>query len=245
MIRFGGRPSPEVRALLERERAIPPQPASVRARALARARAISASASKPAAPVSAGALSRRRWAGAAALLCVLGAAVGAAAYQIRVRLAPLPSNRLAGPTVRAAAPVLALSPSAVAAPVDASVPAPARAAVSSATVLRATVLRATVLRATVLRAKAEAGREELPLLRQARAAVAQNDFAAALPPLVEHARRFKDGSLAEEREALRVKALAGLGRIEEARREAAAFGARFPRSVLLPAVHQMVDPRTP
>jgi hypothetical protein len=233
MIRFGGRLSPEVRALLERERAIPPQPASVRARALARARAISASASKPAAPVSAGALSGRRWAGAAALLCVLGAAVGAAAYQIRVRLAPLPSNRLAGSTVRAAA--LALSSSPVAAPFDASVPPPARAAVSSAIVLRATVLRA----------KAEAGREELPLLRQAQAAVAQDDFAAALPPLVEHARRFKDGSLAEEREALRVKALAGLGRIEEARREAAAFGARFPRSVLLPAVHQMVAPRTP
>jgi hypothetical protein len=226
MIRFDGKLSPEVRALLDRERTIPPQPASVRARALARARA--ASASKPAAPVSAGALSGRRWAAAAALLCILGAAVGAAAYQIRFRLAPLPSNRVAGSTVRGAAPVLALSSSPVADPVDDSVPRPVRAAVPST---------------TVLKSKAEAGREELRLLRQARTAVARNDFAAALPPLVEHARRFKDGSLAEEREALRVKALAGLGRIDEARREAAAFGARFPRSVLLPAVHQMVAPR--
>jgi hypothetical protein len=72
----------------------------------------------------------------------------------------------------------------------------------------------------------------------------REDFADALPPLTEHARRFKDGTLAEEREALRVKALAGLGRTTEARRAAAAFGARFPRSVLLPAVNQMAQMAT-
>ena len=43
----------------------------------------------------------------------------------------------------------------------------------------------------------------------------------------------------EEREALHVKALAGLGRRDEARRAAAAFEDRFPRSVLLPAVRQI------
>jgi hypothetical protein len=69
--------------------------------------------------------------------------------------------------------------------------------------------------------------------------VAREDFAAAQPPIAEHARRFQDGRLAEEREALRVKSLAGLGRSDEARRAAAAFKARFPRSVLLPAVSQM------
>ena len=76
-------------------------------------------------------------------------------------------------------------------------------------------------------------------MRQARAAVARGDFAAALTPLAEHTRLFKNGRLVEEREALRVKALMGLGRSEEARRAAAAFRARFPRSVLLPAVGQM------
>jgi hypothetical protein len=85
----------------------------------------------------------------------------------------------------------------------------------------------------------DAARAELRLLRQARAAVARQDFAAALVPLAEHARRFKTGRLTEEREALRVKALAGLGRNDEARRAAAAFEARFPHSVLLPAVSQM------
>jgi hypothetical protein len=85
----------------------------------------------------------------------------------------------------------------------------------------------------------DAAREELHLLRRARAAVARGDFAAALAPIAEHTRRFKDGRLAEEREALRVKALAGLGRTDEARRAAAAFEARFPHSVLLPAVSRM------
>jgi hypothetical protein len=73
----------------------------------------------------------------------------------------------------------------------------------------------------------------------ARRAVARQDFAAALGPIGEHARRFKDGRLTEEREALRVKALSGLGRVAEARHAAQAFEARFPRSVLLPAVSHM------
>ncbi len=86
---------------------------------------------------------------------------------------------------------------------------------------------------------ADAARAELNLLRQARAAVAREDYAGALSPIAEHARRFKDGRLTEEREALRVKSLAGLGRSEDARRAATAFRTRFPRSVLLPAVSQM------
>jgi hypothetical protein len=76
-------------------------------------------------------------------------------------------------------------------------------------------------------------------LQQARTAVARHDFAAALPPIAEHTRRFREGRLAEEREALRVRALSGLGRADDARRAADAFEARFPRSVLLPAVSHM------
>jgi hypothetical protein len=90
--------------------------------------------------------------------------------------------------------------------------------------------------------RAETARQELRLLRQARAAVAREEYAAALPPIAEHARRFKDGRLSEEREALRVKSLAGLGRGEDARRAAATFRARFPRSVLLSAVNKMSPP---
>ena len=90
---------------------------------------------------------------------------------------------------------------------------------------------------------ADAARVELRLLRQARAAVARGDFTDALSPINEHTRRFKNGRLVEEREALRVKALGGLGRTEEARRAAIAFRARFPRSVLLPAVSSNVSLR--
>ena len=75
------------------------------------------------------------------------------------------------------------------------------------------------------------------------AAVARQDFGAALAPIAEHVRRFAHGHLAEEREALRVKALSGLGRSEEARRAANAFESRFPRSVLLPSLTHMPDSR--
>jgi hypothetical protein len=210
--------SPEVRALLDRERTVPPQPAAVRARALARARASLAAGgavSKP--PVR---VRRIRWAAAAALACAASAAVAAGAYEIRLRLARPPSDRPV-PAV-AAPPVRPPVRSVPAAPVaDAPAAEPARPI------------------AAPRLSQAEALRAELRLLRPARAAVAREDFMAALPPIAAHARRFKDGRLAEEREALRVKALAGLGRTEEARRAAVAFRARFPRSVLLPAVSQM------
>jgi hypothetical protein len=211
---------PDVNALLERERVIPPLPAAQRARAMARAQA-SLATPMAATTVPPRAAPRTRWPAAAAAALVVGAAVAAAAYEIHARMAAVPAARSA-----ALAPVGQVVPKAFAAPpsagvVDGPLPAPAPA-VETPTV-----------------SPAEAARAELRLVRRARVAVARGDFAAALSPIVEHTRRFKNGRLAEEREALRVKALAGLGRTEEARRAAAAFRARFPRSVLLPAVSQM------
>ena len=77
-------------------------------------------------------------------------------------------------------------------------------------------------------------RAELELLRRAHAAYASQEYTGALLVLAEHAHRFPSGRLAEEREALRVRSLADVGRKDEARRAAANFAARFPRSVLLP-----------
>jgi hypothetical protein len=77
---------------------------------------------------------------------------------------------------------------------------------------------------------------ELDLLQRAHAAYTRRDFAGALTLVAEHARRFPKGHLAEQREALRVRSLAGSGRSDEAHRAAAAFAAGFPRSVLLPRV---------
>jgi hypothetical protein len=211
--------SPELRALLDQERAVPPLSAAQHARAMNRARA---SLVAPAAPaVAAHRPAARRWLVAAAAASAASAAIGAAAYEIHARFA---STMTPAPT-----------------PVAGTVarPLPARQAPAAATVDEAPAPAPEPAVAAPTMSPADAVRVELRLLREARAAVARKDFAGALVPLGEHARRFRTGRLVEEREALRVKALAGLGRTEEARRAAAAFRARFPRSVLLPAVSQM------
>ena len=77
---------------------------------------------------------------------------------------------------------------------------------------------------------------ELDLVQRAHAAFTRREFSAALALVAEHAHRFPKGHLAEQREALRVRSLIGAGRTDEARRAAAAFATRFPRSVLLPTV---------
>ena len=218
MTRLILRLSPEAQALIDRERSIPAIPPAVRARAMARAReALARGDVRTSIPPRAAATSR--WAASVVLACVASAAAGAAAYGLSARMQDARRVSPATPAVGLAAPgaIPSHSPAAM-------VVAPS-AVVSGSTPHRAS--------------RSDAVREELLLLRRARGAVAGEDFAAALPPIAEHARRFKNGRLAEEREALRVKALVGLGRMEDARRAAAGFKARFPYSVLLPAVSQM------
>ncbi len=77
-----------------------------------------------------------------------------------------------------------------------------------------------------------AAAQELRLLRRARRATASRDHQAALNLLATHKRRFPLGQLTEEREALRVEALRGLGRDREAQKAAGEFRERFPKSVL-------------
>jgi len=214
--------SPEVRALLDAERDIPAQPAMVRARAIARARAaVDAGGDAPLVPIRSSRVTvALRWAAAIVIGCATSAAAGAVTYGVhahfaRAKFLPEMPPAPVVTTPRTAAVV------AIPAPIDDAPPS-----------------RPRVLPPPRL-SPADAMRAELLLLRPARAAVAREHFAAALPSIAEHARRFRDGRLAEEREALRVKALAGLGRSDEARRAAAAFRAHFPHSVLLPAVGQM------
>ena len=98
------------------------------------------------------------------------------------------------------------------------------------------------IRTTEPRASSPRPREsyapELRLLGRANLAYARAEYAAALALLVEHSRRFPVGRLAEERDALRVRALVASGRTIEARRAADAFDKRFPRSVLRPRVEE-------
>ena len=239
MIRSQDKLSAEARALLERERSIPPQPAAVRARMLARAQAalLADGVSEPATanpPATASPPLRTWWAAAAVAVCVAGAAAGAVAYQAaRAHPGPEPSSTAPG------RPVEVVSPAAA----PAQVPA-APAAIPELTATEAPAIAPSITRSSTRShaATADSVREELRLLHRARAAVGRADYAAALFPIGEHTRRFPDGKLAEEREALRVKSLAGLGRTEQARRAAARFEARFPRSVLSPAVSRMPVP---
>jgi outer membrane protein assembly factor BamD (BamD/ComL family) len=70
--------------------------------------------------------------------------------------------------------------------------------------------------------------DEIALVSRAHAALTSGDPASALALLAEHARRFPNGALGEEREATRVLALCALGRTAEARDAASRFFAAFP-----------------
>ncbi len=216
MIWSSAKLSPDVGSLLDRERSIPVLPAAARARALSRARAALATgvATRSLPP---GAPATVRWAAAAGLACMATVASGAVAYRLGVR---------------------ARSTAAVAA----SPPPESRAPHSSAgDEPPLDLLAPPVHAATSSRSGASAVRVELRLLEQARVAVARGDFIRAIELLGEHARRFRTGRLVEEREALRIKSLAGLGRRTDARRAATQFEASFPRSPLLSAVRQTLD----
>lgn len=231
--------SPCVEALLARERIVETQPEDVRRRALARARAAMSGGSP--------ATKARPWWGGwglrlAVAVVVVTAAVSAAAIRAR-------HKRVDGPTT-SGAPLAAPASSAVdqeparhdevgvAAPPalpssqpetqDHSDPAPKNE--SAAHPAHAAAPRRAVERYAL----------ELKVLQPARTAVARGDFSSALASIAEHERRFPDGELTEEREALRVQALSGFGRTEEASRAAAAFRQRFPGSVLLSRMRTVV-----
>jgi hypothetical protein len=212
--------SPALRLLLDSERQITVLPAAARARALSRARAALA-AGVATRPVPSRAPSAARWA-AAGLVCAAAFAAGADVHRIGFRARPV------SPPV-----ATSLGPSALA-----DFPTPlARPRTRAVVSLPAEPMRA----ATPTPAVVGIARAELRLLEQARAAGAREDFVPALRFLDEHARRFRRGRLAEEREALRVRALVALRRGDEARCAAADFETHFPLSPLALTVSQMVD----
>jgi hypothetical protein len=82
--------------------------------------------------------------------------------------------------------------------------------------------------------------QELRLLEQARQALEAGDPVRALRALESHAARYRAGILAQEREALRVKALVAGARFAEARATATAFAQAYPNSSLLTSVRAAV-----
>lgn len=71
---------------------------------------------------------------------------------------------------------------------------------------------------------------ELAQLQRARAAIDAHDPDAALLHLGEHARRFPDGQMREDRQLLQVEALCARGDAPQARAEAGRFLRQFPGS---------------
>ncbi|MBX7101953.1 MAG: hypothetical protein K1X89_29825, partial [Myxococcaceae bacterium] len=83
---------------------------------------------------------------------------------------------------------------------------------------------------------------ERALLEVARTALARGEVAQALEALERHEHEAPRGRLVEEREALFVQALVRAGRKEAAEQRASAFRARFPDSLLMPAVDAALSP---
>jgi TolA-binding protein len=211
----------ELEEMLERGRAIRPLPDVVRARALARARATEAAAADSAAAPAAMPPTRghgRRIALAAGLALLVGAAGAGAAIRggVLERFRPTPPP----------APSPRVSP-----PRPQSPPAVIQEPESNP---KAIEKRRSARPPTAQESYAA----ELSLPHRAHVAYASRDFSSALVLVAEHARRYPNGRLAEEREALRIRSLAGSGRTADARRAIAAFAARFPRSVLLPRLQE-------
>ena len=206
-----------VREMLAQERQIPAVPAAVRDRAFARAlETVATMAVSP--PIEPTPLRSLRWVAVVAVLGLGSTAGGVAGYKLGTRVRAVPTT----------ASVAARMPESV---VDGKTRDTARA-------------DARLEASTSSPLSRQAGPPadgEVRLLEQAWGALEREEFSTAMAAIVEHARRFGSGRLTEEREALRVRALSGLGRRDEVRRAAAEFEARFPRSPLLPAVNRMAS----
>jgi len=221
---------PELEAFIEPRRLTRRLPAETRARVLARAsqRGVAGRLLPPAhlhdrgdSPAPVRARSLARLAVAASVVLAAGTVWGIVSFPRQPAVEVRPDVRPAVQPATSAAPHVQAAP-AVTIP---AAPLPPTAAPSAA------------IEAPAHRPRPAAPRDafavELELLQRAHTDYTHRDLPGALALLAEHARRFPNGRLAEEREALRVRALLAAGRNAEAHRVAAAFAVEFPRSALL------------
>jgi len=85
--------------------------------------------------------------------------------------------------------------------------------------------------------------EERAMLDRARLDIAQGRLRDARSALAQHAEQYRDGQLAEEREALAIRLLVREGRESEARARAARFRKQHPRSIQLPGIAEALRER--
>jgi hypothetical protein len=221
---------PEIEALLAVEGDLQPEPSELRTRAVERARAALTRSQRTVLVVRATITSRTKiaWAVAAAvLLFAFGAIALHLGYRLNDRPAP-PAESPKRPAPAVQAPRAVLLPESTT-EVEPALPLPPP---------RSPKARPAAIPKTIIDTEAYA--VELKVLQPAQRAVARRDFTSALETIAEHQHRFPSGQLAEEREALRVKALLGLGRTADAQRAGTAFRERFPRSALLGRIDEML-----
>jgi hypothetical protein len=215
--------SPEIERLLAAERDVPTAPPALKARALEQARV--AFLARRAAPAPSLLRSGRPWAVAIAAAMAV-ATLSFAALRALAPSAPVPApsstHQSSASPPTPTANTAGTKPETLDAPKQIQNDPPPSGSSNSGS-------------AAPRRASApDAHAVELAILQRARAAVASARFSAALESIAEHQRRFPNGLLQEEREALRVKALAGLGETDAARSAARRFREKFPNSVLSP-----------
>ncbi|MBV9946675.1 MAG: hypothetical protein JOZ69_07500 [Myxococcales bacterium] len=228
----------EVRALVDRTRDIPPAPSPSKGRVLARVQALvgppggggsggGVPASSSGSPSAA--LLRRALPLAASF--ALGAGFGAFAMHEHEGRRSDPVAILPQPTIARPGAVL---PS----------PAPSPALSTVATVMGETALPLPTEKARATPAPSAAPVDQLTaersLLDLARGALEREDPQAALRETMRHERRYPHGILVQEREAMAIRALVALDRVEEARGRVDLFRRRFPDSVLLPTLEGAV-----
>jgi hypothetical protein len=207
-------PDGELATILAKLRQADPAPAELRARA--RSRLMAAVGLVPVAPAH-GRTALSTKVAIASVAFLIGGVVGAVAYAV---FAPKPRPQV----VYVDRPMAPPEASTVPAPV----PPPATAA-PSAIATSPVVASAPPARTSQLSA-------ERVILDEARAALAQGDPARALDRLERHRRSFAAPILGEERDAMRVEALAKAGRRDDAIAAAAAFHKRWPESLFASTV---------
>ncbi len=221
---------PELESLLAAERTLVREPEEVRERAVERARAALDNPALRADPTFA--KPARPWRGAllAAAVVSLGslfALAFLAGYFLREQRGTETTSVSSFPTTVILLPTATVEPTAPEElPIDTALPPPP--SVQPAVAPRAVT-------------EIESYALELAVLQPAQRALSGRDFPAVLGAVTEHQRRFPTGKLTEEREALRIKALLGLGRKSEAVRAGAAFHRRFPESALLSRIDSMLE----
>ena len=229
--------STSVRALLANERVVQPADVALRQRVLERARAAIEERPSGVGLRIAGQAWRRARAPRTILLVAAAVAVAglAAAGANFYRLNPAPGPSLVAVMPPAAMPVDARPSLGVAVrPLNETANEPASQTVTETEPHDAR-------RAPVTTTAPEPARPpsastfalELSLLEPARRSIAHSDFAGALAAIARHQREYPRGQLTEEREALRVRAIWGLGDKAAAESAAASFRKRYPHSGLL------------